>query len=67
MGGGILRDIFTMGARPVASLNSLRFGPLTDPKVQRLFAGGGERYCGSNGNCMGIPTVAGEVLFDESL
>ncbi len=63
--GGILRDIFTMGARPVASLNSLRFGPLTDPKVQRLFAGvvnGIADY----GNCMGIPTVAGEVLFDES-
>ena len=63
--GGILRDIFTMGARPVASLNSLRFGPLTDPKVRRLFTGvvhGIADY----GNCMGIPTVAGEVVFDES-
>ncbi len=63
--GGILRDIFTMGARPVANLNSLRFGPLTDPKVKRLFAGvvhGIADY----GNCMGIPTIAGEVLFDES-
>jgi phosphoribosylformylglycinamidine synthase len=63
--GGILRDIFTMGARPVASLNSLRFGLLTDPKVKRLFAGvvhGIADY----GNCMGIPTVAGEVMFDES-
>ncbi len=63
--GGILRDIFTMGARPVASLNSLRFGSLSDPKVKRLFAGvvhGIADY----GNCMGIPTVAGEVVFDES-
>jgi phosphoribosylformylglycinamidine synthase subunit PurL len=63
--GGILRDIFTMGARPVANLNSLRFGPLTDPKVKRLFSGvvhGIADY----GNCMGIPTVAGEVVFDES-
>ncbi len=63
--GGILRDIFTMGARPVANLNSLRFGPLTDPKVKRLFAGvvhGIADY----GNCMGIPTVAGEVVFDDS-
>ena len=63
--GGILRDIFTMGARPIASLNSLRFGPLTDPKVKRLFTGvvhGIADY----GNCMGIPTVAGEVVFDES-
>ncbi len=63
--GGILRDIFTMGARPVANLNSLRFGPLTDPKVKRLFSGvvhGIADY----GNCMGIPTIAGEVLFDES-
>jgi len=63
--GGILRDIFTMGARPVANLNSLRFGPLTDPKVKRLFSGvvhGIADY----GNCMGIPTVAGEVVFDPS-
>lgn len=63
--GGILRDIFTMGARPVANLNSLRFGPLTDPKVRRLLRGvvhGIADY----GNCMGIPTVAGEVVFDES-
>ncbi len=63
--GGILRDIFTMGARPVASLNSLRFGPLTDPKVKRLFSGV-VRGIADYGNCMGIPTVAGEVLFDES-
>jgi phosphoribosylformylglycinamidine synthase len=63
--GGILRDIFTMGARPVASLNSLRFGPLTDPKVKRLFAGV-VRGIADYGNCMGIPTVAGEVVFDPS-
>ncbi len=63
--GGILRDIFTMGARPVASLNSLRFGPLTDPKVKRLFSGV-VKGIADYGNCMGIPTVAGEVLFDGS-
>ena len=62
--GGILRDIFTMGARPVASLNSLRFGPLTDPKVKRLFTGV-VKGIADYGNCMGIPTVAGEVVFDE--
>ncbi len=63
--GGILRDIFTMGARPIASLNSLRFGPLADPKVKRLFSGV-VRGIADYGNCMGIPTVAGEVVFDES-
>jgi phosphoribosylformylglycinamidine synthase subunit PurL len=63
--GGILRDIFTMGARPIASLNSLRFGPLSDPKVKRLFTGV-VRGIADYGNCMGIPTVAGEVVFDES-
>ncbi|HJT22999.1 MAG TPA: phosphoribosylformylglycinamidine synthase subunit PurL, partial [bacterium] len=63
--GGILRDIFTMGARPVASLNSLRFGPLSDPKVKRLFAGV-VKGIADYGNCMGIPTIAGEVVFDES-
>jgi phosphoribosylformylglycinamidine synthase subunit PurL len=63
--GGILRDIFTMGARPIASLNSLRFGPLGDPKVKRLLSGV-VRGIADYGNCMGIPTVAGEVVFDES-
>ena len=63
--GGILRDIFTMGARPIASLNSLRFGPLEDPKVKRLFIGV-VKGIADYGNCMGIPTVAGEVVFDES-
>ncbi|HXJ57390.1 MAG TPA: phosphoribosylformylglycinamidine synthase subunit PurL [Verrucomicrobiae bacterium] len=63
--GGIIRDIFTMGARPVAALNSLRFGELSNPEVRRLFAGvvsGIAHY----GNCFGIPTIAGEVYFDKS-
>lgn len=60
--GGILRDIFTMGARPIANLNSLRFGPLTDPRNRYLFehaVAGIAHY----GNCVGVPTVAGEVSF----
>ncbi len=63
--GGIIRDIFTMGARPVAALNSLRFGELTNPEVRRLFTGvvGGIAHYG---NCFGIPTIAGEVAFDRS-
>lgn len=63
--GGIVRDIFTMGARPVCAVNSLRFGELTDPTVRRLFSGvvsGIAHY----GNCFGIPTVAGEVYFDKT-
>ncbi|MEG4862469.1 MULTISPECIES: phosphoribosylformylglycinamidine synthase subunit PurL [unclassified Microcoleus] len=63
--GGILRDIFTMGARPIALLNSLRFGNLDDSKTQRLFKGvvsGISHY----GNCIGVPTVGGEVYFDEA-
>ncbi|MBE9049049.1 phosphoribosylformylglycinamidine synthase subunit PurL [Nostocales cyanobacterium LEGE 11386] len=63
--GGILRDIFTMGARPIALLNSLRFGSLEDPKTQRLFSGvvaGISHY----GNCVGVPTVGGEVYFDQA-
>ena len=63
--GGILRDVFTMGARPIAILDSLRFGPLNDPKQRHLFAGVVSGI-GHYGNCMGIPTVAGEVYFDES-
>ncbi|MFN7140617.1 MAG: phosphoribosylformylglycinamidine synthase subunit PurL, partial [Limisphaerales bacterium] len=62
--GGIVRDIFTMGARPVCAVNSLRFGELTNPEVRRLFSGvvsGIAHY----GNCFGIPTVAGEVYFDK--
>jgi phosphoribosylformylglycinamidine synthase subunit PurL len=63
--GGILRDIFTMGARPIALLNSLRFGSLEDAKTQRLFQGvvsGIAHY----GNCVGVPTVGGEVYFDPA-
>ncbi|MDB9446515.1 phosphoribosylformylglycinamidine synthase subunit PurL [Anabaena sp. CS-542/02] len=63
--GGILRDIFTMGARPIALLNSLRFGSLDDPKTQRLFTGvvaGISHY----GNSVGVPTVGGEVYFDPA-
>jgi len=63
--GGILRDIFTMGARPIAILNSLRFGSLEDAKTQRLFTGvvsGISHY----GNCVGVPTVGGEVYFDAA-
>ena len=63
--GGIVRDIFTMGARPVALLDSLRFGPLTEARNRYLFAGivGG---IGGYGNCLGIPTVGGEIYFDAS-
>lgn len=60
--GGIVRDIFTMGARPIALLNSLRFGPLTDPRNRYLLNGvisGIAWY----GNCLGIPNVGGEVFF----
>ncbi len=81
--GGILRDIFTMGARPIAALNSLRFGNITPPipplgkgGAQDLSGGGVERTkylfkhvvqgIGGYGNCFGVPTVAGEIYFDES-
>jgi phosphoribosylformylglycinamidine synthase subunit PurL len=60
--GGILRDVFTMGARPVALLNSLRFGPLDQPRNRYLFAGV-VRGVGDYGNCVGIPTLGGEVGF----
>ncbi|MSO30630.1 MAG: phosphoribosylformylglycinamidine synthase subunit PurL [Acidobacteria bacterium] len=63
--GGIIRDIFTMGARPIALLNALRFGPLEDPLVRRTFAGVVAGIAGY-GNAMGIPTVGGEIGFDES-
>jgi phosphoribosylformylglycinamidine synthase II len=62
--GGIHRDIFTMGARPIASLNSLRFGNLSNPKTQHLLKGivkGISHY----GNCFGVPTVGGEVYFED--
>ncbi len=60
--GGILRDVFTMGARPVAVLNSLRFGPLDQARNRYLF-GGVVRGVGDYGNCVGVPTLGGEVGF----
>ncbi|MBH8602509.1 phosphoribosylformylglycinamidine synthase subunit PurL [Thermoactinomyces sp. CICC 23799] len=63
--GGIIRDVFSMGARPVALLNSLRFGDLRSPRVRYLFeqvVAGIAHY----GNCIGIPTVGGEVVFDDA-
>jgi phosphoribosylformylglycinamidine synthase len=62
--GGINRDIFTMGARPIAQLNSLRFGDLNSPKTQWLLKGV-VKGIGDYGNAFGIPTVGGEVFFDE--
>ncbi|MBA3648017.1 MAG: phosphoribosylformylglycinamidine synthase subunit PurL [Chitinophagales bacterium] len=62
--GGIHRDIFTMGARPVAALNSLRFGTLHEGKTQHLLRGI-VKGIGDYGNAFGVPTVAGEVFFDE--
>ena len=64
--GGIHRDIFTMGARPIASLNSLRFGNLQETKTQQLLAGvvhGISHY----GNCFGVPTVGGEIYFESKI
>ena len=63
--GGIVRDIFAMGARPLASLNSLRFGDPTKPRQKYLFEGVVSGI-GSYGNCLGVPTVAGEVYFEDS-
>ena len=63
--GGILRDVFTMGARPIAMLNSLRFGSLDSARVRYLF-GGVVKGIGDYGNCVGIPTVAGEIVFDPA-
>jgi phosphoribosylformylglycinamidine synthase len=63
--GGILRDIFTMGARPVAVLNSLRFGQLDNPKVRYLFDGV-IRGIGDYGNCFGVPDIGGEIYFEEA-
>ena len=63
--GGIIRDIFTMGARPLALLNSLRFGELDTPLTQRLVEGVVAGIAGY-GNSIGIQTVGGEVAFDKS-
>jgi len=62
--GGILRDVFTMGARPIANMDSLRFGPLDVPKNRYLMHGVVAGIAGY-GNCMGIPTIGGEVYFNE--
>ena len=68
--GGILRDVFTMGARPVANLNALRFGNITNndniSKYQRHLVKGVTEGIGGYGNCMGVPTIGGECSFDES-
>ena len=63
--GGIMRDVFTMGARPIANLNSLRFGSPKHPKTKNLLSGV-VKGIGDYGNCVGIPTVGGECFFHES-
>src|SRR5476649_1266049 len=62
--GGIIRDIFTMGARPIALMNSLRFGSIDDPRVRRNMEGVVAGIAGY-GNAMGIPTVGGEIAFED--
>lgn len=63
--GGIMRDVFTMGARPIANLNALRFGDIDHPKTKHL-VNGVVAGIGGYGNCVGVPTVGGETNFDES-
>jgi phosphoribosylformylglycinamidine synthase len=63
--GGILRDVFTMGARPIAAMNSLSFGDVSHPKTKSLVNGVVEGV-GGYGNCFGVPTVGGEVRFHEA-
>ncbi|MCL2339281.1 MAG: phosphoribosylformylglycinamidine synthase subunit PurL, partial [Actinomycetia bacterium] len=63
--GGIIRDIFTMGARPIACLDSLRFGPLEQPR-QRYLLEGSVAGIAAYGNCLGVPTVGGEVYFEDA-
>ena len=63
--GGIIRDIFTMGARPIALLDSLRFGAIDEPRTRRILRGVVSGI-GGYGNSIGIPTIGGEVMFDES-
>jgi len=67
--GGILRDVFTMGARPIAAMNSLRFGPLTDEKHanrNKSILKGCVEGIAHYGNCFGVPTIGGEVVFDQA-
>src|SRR6187402_1892080 len=63
--GGIIRDIFTMGARPIALLDALRFGPLDEARTRRILRGV-VAGIGGYGNSIGIPTIGGEVMFDET-
>ena len=63
--GGIMRDIFTMGARPICSLNSLRFGPPKDRR-NRFLLDGAVKGIGDYGNCLGVPVLGGELFFDDS-
>jgi phosphoribosylformylglycinamidine synthase len=63
--GGIIRDIFTMGARPIAAMDSLRFGSLSKPRQRYLFDGA-VAGIGAYGNCLGVPTVGGEVFFEDA-
>jgi len=63
--GGIMRDVFTMGARPIANLNSIHFGSTQNKKTKNLLRGV-VRGIGGYGNCMGVPTIAGQTSFDES-
>ena len=63
--GGILRDVFTMGARPIAAMNSLSFGEISHPKTKSL-VGGVVEGVGGYGNCFGVPTVGGELRFHEA-
>ena len=64
--GGIIRDIFTMGARPIALLNALRFGPIDNPQTKRIVAGV-VAGIGGYGNSIGIPTIGGEVFFERAI
>ncbi len=64
--GGIVRDIFTMGARPIALLNSLRFGPIDKDSRSKFLLNGVVSGIAGYGNCIGVPTVGGEIAFDES-
>ena len=63
--GGIMRDVFTMGARPIANLNSIHFGSTQHKKTKNLLRGV-VRGIGGYGNCIGVPTIAGQTWFDES-
>src|SRR2546423_5632656 len=63
--GGIIRDVFSMGARPIALMDPLRFGPLDDPRTRYLFEGVVSGISGY-GNSVGVPTVGGEVVFDDT-